>query len=177
MTTDTHAATSPESPETLLDLDNMDDIDMDSVEDIAGFEIPPNGNYRLQLDKAYIDKYKDKDGIERKRIMHLYSVVTTYELSDAKETAPADGTKFTERFQASEMGLGIWKRKAKEILGVDSLTGTKIGEVLKELCNGPETGQLYQMDASVVTKTIKKGDKTFQNVNVRIKKPAAEASV
>lgn len=169
MTNDT---TAPDN-DTILDLDNMDDVDMDGIEDIAGFEIPPNGLYRLQLDKAYIDKYKDKEGKEQKRITHLYSVLATVELSDGKETAPADGTKFTERFQASAMGLGIWKRKAKEVLKVTDLAGSKLGEVIKELTKG-EGGVPYAFDARVVTKTTTKGDKTFQNVNVRIIPPKEE---
>jgi len=155
--------------ETLLDLDNVDDMNFDEIPEAPGFIEPPDGVYILDVTKACIEEYTTKEGEERKRFSHYYSVAKVVELADPNEQAPNVGDKFSERFMMNEQGLKFWKTKAKAILGdVGKIT---VSNALEELSSGN-----YRFKARVqMKKSIGKNDKKeYKNIQVRVLGPATE---
>lgn len=148
--------------ETLLDLDNIGDIDFDSIEEAPGFVEPPDGVYMLVVEKAAIETYKTKEGETKKRFSHYYSISSVVELADSTEQEPKVGDKFSERFQANEKGIPYWKTKAKAILG--DIGKVSVANALAELSTGN-----YSFKARVNTKKSKgKDGKEYKNVQVRV---------
>lgn len=148
--------------ETLLDLDNVNDMDFDDIPEAAGFVEPPNGVYDLRITKAVIEDYKTKEQEEKRRFSHYYQIEKAVELADPNEQAPNVGDKFSERFQMNDQGLKFWKTKAKAILGdVGKIT---VANALSELSTGN-----YVFRARVQMKESKgKDGKTYKNIQVRI---------
>lgn len=154
---------------TLLDLDNIEGMDFDSIEDPPGFVTPPNGLYTLRITKGVIEKYKTRDepGVEKKRFANYYTIEAVKELEDANEQEPKVGDKFSERFMMNEDGMKYWKGKAKAILG--DVGKVSVANVLKELSSGN-----YVFDARITNKKAagKKGTsnegKEFTNTNVKV---------
>lgn len=154
--------------ETLLDLDNVDDLELDDIPDAPGFVQPPDGVYILNVEKACIEKYKTKEGEEKKRFSHYYAIASIIELLNSSEQAPNTGDKFSERFMMNEDGLKYWKTKAKAILG--DVGKISVANALAELSTGN-----YSFKARVQTKESKgKDGKTYKNVQVRVIGPAQE---
>lgn len=154
---------------TLLDLDDVEGMDFDSIEDPPGFVTPPNGVYDLTVTKAVIEKYKTREepNVEKKRFANYYEIVSVVEIEDANEQEPKQGDKFSERFMMNEQGMKYWKGKAKAILGdVGKVT---VANVLKELSSGN-----YTFRARITNKKTmgKKGSpnekKEFTNTNVKV---------
>lgn len=159
---------------TILDLDNVEDMDFDKIEEAAGFVNPPDGLYILHLDTAKVEKYKTKEepDTDRQRIAHYYSIVAVQELTDSEEQEPKNGSKFSERFMFNEKGLGFWKNKATSILGQIG-EGMKLGGVLAELNAGD-----YNFLAKIQNKKSQgKDGKEYTNCNVRVVKRLDAAEV
>lgn len=156
------------SNETLLDLDSVNDMSFEDIPEAPGFVQPPDGLYNLTITKAAIEEYKTKEGEERKRFAHYYSVKNTLELADPTEQAPNEGDKFSERFMMNEQGLKFWKTKAKAILGdIGSIT---VANALAELSTGN-----YSFKARIQNKKSKgKDGKEYTNTQVRILGPVEE---
>ena len=154
---------------TILDLDQLLDATLDTVEDIADYLNPPSGNYRLAITEAEIKAGKPagKAGEKAKaaRIVITYKVVATTET----EGIPVpDGTLFTEGMQGTEDGLKFFKKQARKLLNVDNLDGVSIRDILSSLKESPE------FDARIVTRTTKNEQgQEFENVNVTPIWPAA----
>ncbi len=162
------------SNETLIDLDNLDDISLEGVASAPEFIEPPHGRYKLGV-QAKIEEYekdevvnKEKTGekVKAKRIRFTYSIQEVLELKDKKELQPAEGSMFSETFTATSEGLPYFKTRATAILG--DLGGATIKEVVSELNN-----EAISFTADVKTRTTKNKDadgneKEFTNVNVRV---------
>lgn len=165
-------------PETLLDLDNLDDISLAGIEAAPEFIEPPTGRYKLGV-QAKMEEYekdeKDAEGektgekVKAKRIRFTYSILETMELKDKKDLQPADGSLFSETFTATSEGLPYFKTRASAILG--DLGNATIKEVITELNN-----EVVTFVADVKTRSTKQKDadgneRTFTNVNVRVVTP------
>ena len=68
------------------------DRTIDDIEDLASFEVPPNGTYALKV-STECKVVKDKDAVEAS-----FEVVDTVELDDPTETPPKAGNKFSMLF-------------------------------------------------------------------------------
>lgn len=148
--------------ETLLDLDNVEDLDFDGIEAAPGFVDPPDGVYILNVTKATIESYKTKEGEARKRFAHYYQISKVEELADSGEQAPNIGDKFSERFMMNEQGIKYWKSKAKDIVG--EMGKVSVANVLAALSSGD-----YSFKARVQTKKSKgKDGKEYRNVQVKV---------
>ena len=148
--------------ETLLDLDSVEDIDFDSIQDAPGFIEPPDGVYKLNVEKAAIETYKTKEGETKRRFAHYYAVSAVIELADPTEQEPKAGDKFSERFMVNDVGIQYWKTKAKAILG--DIGKVTVQNALAELSTGN-----YTFKARVNTKKSKgKDGKEYKNVQVRV---------
>jgi hypothetical protein len=148
---------------TLLDLDNLDDLDVSSFEAAPEFIDPPKGRYILNL-TAKVEPY-EKDGEDKKRSRCIYSVKDAVELANKKDLVPAEGSMFSETFQVNPEGMKYWKSKAIAILG--DLGNSTVGDVLRELNNGVQ----FVADVRMKTSTGKDADgnaRTYENVQVRI---------
>lgn len=155
----------------LLDLDDIDNLDFDSIEDPPGFVTPPNGIYDLRITKGCVEKYKVKENPneERKRFANYYEVIAVRELEDPNEQMPKEGDKFSERFMMNEQGMKYWKGKAKAILG--DMGKVTVANVLKELSSGN-----YEFRAKITNKKSKneKDGKEYTNTNVKVIARAAD---
>lgn len=156
---------------TLLDLDNIEGLDFDSIEDPPGFVTPPNGVYDLRITKGCIEKYKVKENPNetRQRFANYYEVIRVVELEDANEQQPKEGDKFSERFMMNEQGMKYWKGKAKAILG--DMGKVTVANVLKELSSGS-----HEFRAKIQNKKSKneRDGKEYTNTNVKVIARAGE---
>lgn len=147
------------SENTILDLDSILDSTLDTVPDVPDYVLPPEGAYRLGITDAKLDKYKTKEGSQGLRIKITHTVVATVKLSNEKDIPVADGSLFTETFQADEQGLGYFKKAAKKYLKVESLDGVSIRDIMAEL-----TGAEY--DALIKIRKSSKDGKDYENVQI-----------
>ncbi len=71
-----------------LSVDDMLDLELDMVEDIVGFLLPPKGYYRLSIDECKVDIAGEKQVIKTSlRIMETIELVDTDD-----KPAPDEGT-------------------------------------------------------------------------------------
>lgn len=121
--------------QTILDIDSILDNTLDATPDVPDFATPPTGDYIISVTDAKIEKYKSKDESkgEGLRIKLTYSVDQTLQLVDDKELPVADGTLFTETYQATEDGLAFFKKSAKKLLNVTDVNGISIRDILASL--------------------------------------------
>lgn len=164
-----------QATETLIDLDNLDDIQLNGVEAAPEFIEPPHGRYKLGVQakiEAYEKDEKDAEGdktgekIPAKRIRFTYSILEVIELKDKRELIPAEGSLFSETFTATSEGLPYFKTRATAILG--ELGNASVKEVINELNN-----EMVTFVADVKLRVTKQKDdegneRSFTNVNVRV---------
>lgn len=161
--------------ETLIDLDNLDSVSLDSFDSAPEFIEPPAGRYKLGV-QVKIEKYerdeKDAEGdktgmkVAAKRIRFVYSIQDVVELKSKNELAPAEGSMFSETFTATQEGLPYFKTRASAILG--DLGKASIKEVIEEL-NGESIS--FMADVKLRVSKVKDADgneKDYTNVNVRV---------
>jgi hypothetical protein len=150
----------------LLGMEDLENLNFDEIEEAPGFVIPPEGSYRLTLDKACIETYKTKEepNKPKRRIAHYIKVLKVHELVDPKEKAPSEGSMFSERWQINSDGLKYWKSRAVSILNEDT-TGAKVGDIIKMLNDGG-----FVFDAKIKHKETKseKDGKTYTNINLQV---------
>lgn len=144
----------------LLDLDNMMGESLDTIPDAPDFVTPPAGEYTLKVNDCMVDKYKDKTGAQKQRLKLLYSVVATHSVA-AGECPVADGSMFSETFQATEQALGYFKSRIKGIMNASDLTGVSLGDMMQSV-----KGAEFQARLTIKTSTV--GDKTYENVQIRV---------
>lgn len=161
-----------EKSESLLDMDSILNQSIDDVDTAPEFVTPPDGAYLLTIADAKLESYKFTDKKtqveeERTRLKIFYQVVQTNKLVSEEESPVPAGSLFTEQFMTNPQGLSFFKRQAKNVLGEDTIKGTSIGEILKELPNN----HTFNADVRVKTEKVKiegGADKTYRNVQVRI---------
>lgn len=152
---------------TILDLDSMMDMVMDSIEAAPDYITPPPGTYMLKIENAkiaeYVPKPKDNKPVAKAtRIGIQYSVVHTFEV-EGTEPPVKDGALFSESFMGTSEGVKYFKRQAMNIMNVDeeSLKGVSLKEVLEGLGN-------MQFKAKItIRKSAKDGGGEYENIQVR----------
>ena len=152
--------------ETILDLDNMMDMAMDSVEAAPDFCNPPAGDYSLKVQDVKTEKYTPKveagkpepakDSAARIRI--TYAVTKTIA---TKEMPVADGSLFSESFMYTEKGISYFKRQAMNILNVKDFTGATLKDVIDGLKDAEFNAKIS------VRLTANPAGGNYENVNVR----------
>lgn len=152
----------------LLDLDNLSDMNMDEIPDAPGFVDPPDGIYVLRCTKACIETYKTREepNKDKKRFAHYYAIEKVIELDNSDEQEPSVGSKFGERFLVNADGMKYWKSKAKAILG--DVGSISVADALAELST-----EEYVFKARVQTRESKgkkesDKNKTYRNVQIRV---------
>lgn len=162
--------------DTLLDLDNLEDMSMENTEAAPEFIEPPSGRYRLGVQvktEAYEADETDTDGnktgekVPAKRIRFIYTIQEVLELKNKKELTPAEGSLFSESFKATAEGLRYYKRRAMDILGdLGNATIKDINNTLNEDAVS-FVADVKTSDTTVVDKET--GEKrTFTNTRVRV---------
>lgn len=150
---------------TILDLDAMMDRKMNDVETIPDFINPPAGLYMLGVDKCAVEKYdaKDESGnrtIKAQRIRVTYKVVQTID-HDQNEQPVADGTLFSQTFNATEQGLEYFKKAASVILDVEDFEEASIGDVIQGVT------EAEPFCAKITIQTSKgEGNRVYENLRV-----------
>lgn len=149
---------------TILDLDAMLDVSMDSVENVPDYQNPPPGAYVLKVKDAKTEKKTGKDASKGDYaiIQITYEVLKTVELAPAAagELPVSDGTMFTERFTISEDGLKYFKKQALKILNVKDAAGATLRDLV-----GGIVGAEFQ--AVIAVRTSTKDGKTYENTQIR----------
>lgn len=145
---------------TILDLDEMMDMDMDAVETLPDYVTPGKSLLILGIAEVEVKKGKNKEGEEKS------SIVITYEIKDtveSEEPAFPNGSRFTERFTGTEDGIKYFKKQAMKILNVKSLEGAKMRDVMDGLKS------LEAFKAAITTRTTKDDatGKEYTNINIR----------
>lgn len=144
---------------TILDLDSILDTDMGKVETLPDYVTPAPGTYALKVEDAGVKERKGKEGKE-----DTLQLVIEYSISETIESAEPpfpNGSRFTERFTATEDGMAYFKKQAMKILNTKEMDGVKMREIFDGL-KGTEFG-------AVITHRISKGadGKDYTNVNIR----------
>lgn len=145
---------------TILDLDNLMDMDMGKVETMPDYVNLSKGVYVLKCVKA--EPYKREAKGDKAASAGLRVV---YELVDTKETAELpfpNGSLVSENFTATEMGIQLFKKRAMNLLNVASLDGASLKDVMDSMINVEAT-------AVVTIRTSQSEDKTktYENANYR----------
>jgi hypothetical protein len=144
---------------TLLNIDALLDSTLDNTPDVPDYTNPPMGLYILGIPKAELETYTNKAKEENLRVKITYAVENTIET----EGMPvANGTLFTETFQATEDGLKYFKKQARKLLNVSDLNGVPMRDILASLTG--VTGIKAK-----ITIRVSKGDsgQEYENINVR----------
>ncbi len=158
---------------TLLNLEALlnDQEAFDAIQEAPDFMQPPAGLYRLKANEAKIDKYESKDepGIEKQRLVIMYSIVST--LATDEEQPVPDGSLFRETFMATEQGIGYFKKRIKEILKAEDTAGVSLADMMTSVAGEEFYARI------TVRKTPKKDspNEHYENINIRIiSEPSAE---
>lgn len=156
------------SKKATLDLGAMMDQSLDAIPEAPDFNNPPAGLYKLELKEAKVDKYstKKEPDVEKQRLKILYSVVSTVEVA-GKDAPVPDGSMFSETFQATEEGLGYFKKRIKDVMNVSDLAGVSLADMMT-------SAKGTQFDARITIR-VTKGDngQDYENVNIRVVAPKA----
>jgi hypothetical protein len=144
---------------TILDLDSILDGNLDSVANIPDFVDPPDAVYMIKVNKAEVVASKTEG--KPPLITLTYEVVATLEIKGAPPVA--DGSLFSERFQATEDGLSYFKRQARNLLQVENVDGASVRTILSTLQEAPA------VKAVVSHSTSKSDDGTKEYSNLRLR--------
>lgn len=117
-----------------LDLGAMMSETLDTIPDAPDFTNPPAGEYTINVKDCAVDKYKSKaePDVEKQRLKITYTVVTTHSTMGNEPPVP-DGSMFTETFQATEQGIGYFKKRVKELMGASDLVGVSLGDMMSSV--------------------------------------------
>jgi hypothetical protein len=156
------------SKKATLDLGAMMEQSLDNIPEAPDFTNPPAGEYKLELKEAKIDTYTSKaePDVEKQRLKILYAVVATVSVA-GKEPPVPDGSMFTETFQATEEGLGYFKKRIKEVMNATDLAGVTLADMMASV-----KGQ--QFDARITIRlSANPAGGNYENVNIRVIPPKA----
>jgi hypothetical protein len=146
---------------TILDLDAILDQDLASYEAAPDYQNPPPGAYRLKCQKAELKPgLPAKDGKDATSPVFIvtYEVLATHELAEGVRELPvANGTLFTERFNANETGIPYFKKQAQKILNLKDSGSVKIREMVEGLQNA-------EFDATLRIRISKKDGNSYENL-------------
>lgn len=150
---------------TILDLGDMMNETLDTIPEAPDFITPPAGEYVLEVKDCVIDKYKTKDEPDtiKQRLKITYSVVDTISVADNEPPVPNESL-FTETFTATEMGLGFFKKRVKELMAVDNVAGVSLGEMMDSI-----KGTQFKCRLTIKKSPNPKGGE-YQNIQIRILK-------
>ena len=150
----------------VLDLDTLCNETLDNIEEAADFQNPPAGEYNILVNECKIDKYSTKEGEAKQRIKITYSVLETISIASDEPPVP-NGTLFTETFTATEQGLSFFKKRAREVMDVSDTAGVTLGDMMSSIKGASFTCRVS------IKKSPKPGGGDYENIQIRVVKPAA----
>lgn len=150
---------------TVLDLNSLMTESLDNIADMPDYSNPPAGEYSLEVKNCEVDSYTAKDGTDKQRLKITYAVAQTISTAD-NEPPVADGTLFTETFMATEQGLSFFKRRIKDLMAADSVTGVTLADMMDSVKGAIVKARI------TIRKTAKPGvpGEFYENLNIRIVK-------
>lgn len=148
---------------TILDLDALLDTEMSAIATLPDYVTPGPSILNLKVTEAGIKEgkpAKDTPNVKRNNIVIVYSIVST-ESTEGNEQPFANGSLFSDRFQATEEGLEYFKKQAMKILNVADMEGAKLRDIFDALVN-------VEFKAAITNRKTKNDQgQEFTNVNVR----------
>lgn len=147
----------------ILDLNSMMNEALDTIPEAADYSNPPAGEYALEVKNCEVDSYTNRDGEERQRLKVTYAVAQTISTAD-NEPPVADGTLFTETFMATEQGLSFFKKRIKDLMGADDVTGVTLADMMSSVKGANVKARI------TIRKTARKDapGEFYENLNIRI---------
>jgi len=155
---------------TVLDLENMLEENLDSIPNAPDYVTPPSGEYTLSVKDAMIDKYttKKEPDEQKQRLKIIYSIVETLSTATKEEPVPNESL-FSEQFQATTDGLSYFKKRITGIMNVENVAGVSLSDMMDSV-----KGMTFKARLSV--KKTKGTDGTeYENVQIRIIPPKVES--
>lgn len=155
------------SEATILDLNSMMNDSLDSIPDAPDFVTPPAGEYILSVKDSAIDKYETKKepGVEKQRLKNTYVIDETLSTLNNEPPVP-NGSIFTETFMATEQGLGYFKKRIKEIMNAENVSGVTLADMMSSV-----KGTQFKARLSIKKSTV--NGQEYENVQIRVVKAEA----
>lgn len=148
---------------TLLNLEDMMNETLDSIPEAPDYTNPPAGEYQIQVKDAAIDKYKDKEGVDKQRLKITYTVQDTISTAENEPPVP-NGSLFTETFMATDQGLGYFKKRVKEVMNISDTAGVSLGDMMNSI-----KGVDFKCRISIKKSPNPKGG-FYENLQIRVVK-------
>lgn len=145
---------------TILDLDAIMDLEMDSVVTLPDYVTPAAGVYMFTVKEAGVQEGKakgDKPVVHRVRM--VMSIDETIECSDGQPFP--NGSLVSDGYQATEDGIAYFKKQAMKVLNVTDMSGAKMRDIFDTLI-----GTTFK---AAVTQKATKGDDGKEYVNIQIR--------
>lgn len=117
---------------TILDLEQMANDTLDTIPEAPDFVTPPAGEYTLTVKDCAIDKYKTKEGEAKQRLKITYTIDETISVANNEQPVPNESI-FSENFTATEQGIGYFKKRVKEVMQAENVTGVTLGEMINSI--------------------------------------------
>lgn len=129
----------------IVPIESLMDASIDDIKDVPGFDVPPNGRYKLGM-KLEVKKINEHPAIECALVVR-----STVELSNKEEKAPDTGAKFSTLFMMdNEFGQGFFKEFAKSLAAGLSMGNPKVSDILARCA------QIVEIEATVTRQPDKK---------------------
>lgn len=131
-----------------LGINDLLNTDLNDLADLAGFDVPNNGYYKLSVDAS------TKEINNKPAVVLDYEVVEVLEMADPTATPPITGTKFGETFFLdNEFGVGNMKKALKpfaDAFGVGNISalleqikGVSVFATVKQQADKKDTSKIY----------------------------------
>jgi hypothetical protein len=156
-----------ENTNTILDLGDMLNDTLDTIAEAPDFSNPPAGEYVIDCKDCAVDKYKTKEGEDKQRLKITYAVAETVSVAGDEPPVP-NGSLFTETFTATEQGLSYFKKRIKEIMQADDVTGVTLGDMLSSV-----KGAQFKCRITIKKSPNPKGGE-YENLQIRIIKDSVQ---
>jgi len=159
--------------DSLLGMEDLDNMSFDDMETAPGFlNPPPIGSYRFLLDKvSRIERpLKKNPAMKNRQVQHVYKIMKVHELADPTEKIPPEGSLCTERWAMNAELLAYWKARIVSIVPEGALSGLDFKGVMEHL-----NAHGYVFDCKVSHRTSKSDDgQTYVNMQLQVTKLVQE---
>lgn len=126
----TEKTMTPSNGDKIIPIEDLMDANLDDLQDMPAFEVPPKGHYKLNV-SLESKTVNDKPSIEAKLV-----VGEVLELANPNDKKPEIGAKFSQLFMMdNEFGQGAFKEFVKPIAAGLGLQNPKISQAFAAIQN------------------------------------------
>lgn len=143
---------------TILDIDELLDMQMDTVADVPDYVTPETGLYMLSVTEGEIKKSKEAG--KSARIVVTLRIDATVELAEGSMPV-ADGSLFTQSYMGTQDGLGYFKRDCKKMLNQEELPA---GLSVRDMFDALKAGDSFKARITTSKRTVQSKDADGNNL-------------